>query len=439
MIRRPPRSTLFPYTTLFRSRRPGPPGRAAGLRWFRAVHHPAIRALPAGRDQPVARGRGSGARDARRRHLSDLRHQPAPPRARGARDRGHPRRRHEQSRLGRQFARLRLDSGLLRAPHGTPRSDAPPVGGPLAHTGVHGGVGRRSYGVPEPEHPRRAAGTQHRVDHVRGPARYLSLGRAVAAHSPARRDRGDHRERPHHDADRLRGALAFAPGSGVAVVRAAGDGSDSGGGNAVLIDGTGGQPDGRTERPGSMMSRSVGPPDRPTAVLLGADAGGSHSTVVIGSTKKILGRADGPGAAMRPGGAAKSATVLVETARRAAAQASLALPVERAVVGAAGAGRAQEQAELEAALIDAGGAPQGRAVAGGGGALATAFGTGPGILVHARTGSIAYARDPARDVHRAGGYGGQLGDEGGGRWRGGRGLGVPGPSRDGPGGGATAV
>src|SRR3712207_7554063 len=38
MIRRPPRSTLFPYTTLFRSRRvpfvlelPGRPGRLAGL------------------------------------------------------------------------------------------------------------------------------------------------------------------------------------------------------------------------------------------------------------------------------------------------------------------------------------------------------------------------------------------------------------------------
>src|SRR3712207_8552175 len=30
MIRRPPRSTLFPYTTLFRSRDAAPPGRAAG-------------------------------------------------------------------------------------------------------------------------------------------------------------------------------------------------------------------------------------------------------------------------------------------------------------------------------------------------------------------------------------------------------------------------
>src|SRR3712207_8479198 len=35
MIRRPPRSTLFPYTTLFRSERsmhPGPPGRETAVR-----------------------------------------------------------------------------------------------------------------------------------------------------------------------------------------------------------------------------------------------------------------------------------------------------------------------------------------------------------------------------------------------------------------------
>jgi len=152
-----------------------------------------------------------------------------------------------------------------------------------------------------------------------------------------------------------------------------------------------------------MTSRSSRPPDRPTAVFLGVDAGGSHSTVVIGSRKKILGRADGPGAAMRPGGAAKSAAVLAETAGRAAAQAGRDLPVERAVVGAAGAGRAQEQAELEAALVEAGVARRVRVLADGEVALATAFGTGPGILVNAGTGSIAYARDPAGELHRAGG------------------------------------
>ena len=188
-----------------------------------------------------------------------------------------------------------------------------------------------------------------------------------------------------------------------------------------------------------MTSRSARPPVRPTAVFLGADAGGSHSTVVIGSRRKILGRADGPGAAMRPGGAAKSAAVLVETARRAAAQAGRDLPVERAVVGAAGAGRAQEQAELEAALREAEVARRVRVLADGEVALATAFGTGAGILVNAGTGSIAYARDPAGELHRAGGYGWQLGDEGGGYWLGRRALDVAARSQDGRGEGSTLL
>ena len=188
-----------------------------------------------------------------------------------------------------------------------------------------------------------------------------------------------------------------------------------------------------------MTPPSARPPDRPSALLLGADAGGSHSTVVIGSPKNILGRADGPGAAMRPGGAAKSAAVLAETARRAAAQAARELPVERAVVGAAGAGRAQEQAELEAALVEAGVARRVRVLADGEVALATAFGTGAGILVNAGTGSIAYARDPAGELHRAGGYGWQLGDEGGGYWLGRRALDVAARSQDGRGEGSTLL
>src|SRR3712207_7057676 len=48
MIRRPPRSTLFPYTTLFRSRRPN-----------RAVHAP--RPAPAAVPAPHAVGRGRAA------------------------------------------------------------------------------------------------------------------------------------------------------------------------------------------------------------------------------------------------------------------------------------------------------------------------------------------------------------------------------------------
>src|SRR3712207_3339328 len=47
MIRRPPRSTLFPYTTLFRSREPGERGLGEGSR------------------SPLLRGRSSGTREDR--------------------------------------------------------------------------------------------------------------------------------------------------------------------------------------------------------------------------------------------------------------------------------------------------------------------------------------------------------------------------------------
>lgn len=180
------------------------------------------------------------------------------------------------------------------------------------------------------------------------------------------------------------------------------------------------------------MPPSASPPDRPTALFLGADAGGSHSTVVIGTADlAILGRAEGPAGLMRPGGAGASAAVLVETARRAAAQASIDLPAERGVVGAAGAGRSQEQTELAAALVAAGFARHVQVLADAAVALMTAFEGGPGIIINAGTGSIAYARDPAGQLHRAGGYGWQLGDEGGGYWLGRRALDAAARAQDG--------
>src|SRR2546430_12520861 len=61
MIRRPPRSTLFPYTTLFRSRLRGRAGRCA------------VRAAAAhgdGRVPAAARGEQRGARRAQSDHLA---------------------------------------------------------------------------------------------------------------------------------------------------------------------------------------------------------------------------------------------------------------------------------------------------------------------------------------------------------------------------------
>src|SRR3989449_7447660 len=148
------------------------------------------------------------------------------------------------------------------------------------------------------------------------------------------------------------------------------------------------------------MGMSADPPTpvpsfRPSVALLGACVGGSHTTVGSGlANGRLLGRAEGPGASMKPGNATASAAVLAETARRAAAQAALALPVDRAVVGAAGAGRAQEQAELESALRDGGLARRVRVLADAQGGLSAAVGRRPRGLLNAGTGSVAYARDP---------------------------------------------
>src|SRR3712207_7292001 len=74
MIRRPPRSTLFPYTTLFRSRHPGGgrlPWRPGG---GAAVVHAAL-GRRRGRDHDAGRAdrRGGGRRGARsEEHTSEL-------------------------------------------------------------------------------------------------------------------------------------------------------------------------------------------------------------------------------------------------------------------------------------------------------------------------------------------------------------------------------
>lgn len=179
------------------------------------------------------------------------------------------------------------------------------------------------------------------------------------------------------------------------------------------------------------------PSNRP-AVYLGVDAGGSHTTVVIADAElRVLARVDGPASAMRPGGGEKSAAVIADTARRAATQAGIALPARWMGVGAAGAGRDLEQRELQEALSAADLADDVRVVSDGEAALRSAFGTEPGMLISAGTGSIAYARDPAGRLHRAGGYGWQMGDEGGGYWLGRRALAAAGAQRDGRGEGST--
>ncbi len=180
-----------------------------------------------------------------------------------------------------------------------------------------------------------------------------------------------------------------------------------------------------------MTDPAVRPSDRP-AVLLGIDCGGSHTRRRRGDRQgRALARAEGPGSAMRPGGAERSAAVILDVARRAATQAHVTLPATIAFVGAAGAGRAPEQAALAAAIASVGVATRVDVRGDIEIALAAAFGDGAGVLVNAGTGSIAYARTPDGKLHRAGGHGWQLGDEGGGYWLGRRALAAAARAQDG--------
>jgi N-acetylglucosamine kinase-like BadF-type ATPase len=176
------------------------------------------------------------------------------------------------------------------------------------------------------------------------------------------------------------------------------------------------------------------PPDRPSA-FLGIDAGGSRTTAVLTAADGTeLGRAEGPSGAVRPGQVAGAALAIIETARRAAFGTDVTLPVAGAVVGAAGAGRALEREQLTADLVT--GEALARAVRVMGDvelALHAAFGADAGVVVAAGTGSAAFARTPDGVLHRAGGYGWQLGDEGGGYWLGRRALALAARDQDGVG------
>src|SRR3712207_6877594 len=69
MIRRPPRSTLFPYTTLFRSDPPGHPPRPGGAAGDAVLRSPVAQLL---RDAGLAARRPAG----RGRHLTGGRRRP---------------------------------------------------------------------------------------------------------------------------------------------------------------------------------------------------------------------------------------------------------------------------------------------------------------------------------------------------------------------------
>lgn len=149
---------------------------------------------------------------------------------------------------------------------------------------------------------------------------------------------------------------------------------------------------------------------------LGIDGGGTKTTCALGDETQLIATASaGPSNIVRVG-EAQARESLLQSVRQVCAGAGITPPqVAHTCVGGSGAARPELAAIVRRILaeilptpIDVVGDIQT--------SLEAAFGTGPGVIVIAGTGSIAYGRDRAGNTLRAGGWGFAIGDEGSAHW-----------------------
>jgi glucosamine kinase len=150
-------------------------------------------------------------------------------------------------------------------------------------------------------------------------------------------------------------------------------------------------------------------------IAVGVDAGGtSYRAVVVDQAGAVIARGEAPSAPVLAGLPGPAIAALRELVQQVCAQAGVELPVPRLWAGMAGAGREAVRAELDAALARSEIARRARVGTDVEAGAEDAFGSGPGILLMAGTGSICYGRADDGRVARVGGWGSILGDEGSG-------------------------
>ena len=152
------------------------------------------------------------------------------------------------------------------------------------------------------------------------------------------------------------------------------------------------------------------------AVFLGIDGGGSKTSCLIGDEKSVLGSGMAAGSNVVRLGENSARQALHEAIRHACASANvIPAQIQRACAGLAGAARPEVQdavrriiAEVISGNIEI---TSDMEIT-----LEAAFGEGPGVIVIAGTGSIAYGRNVQGQTARAGGWGFAISDEGSGYW-----------------------
>jgi N-acetylglucosamine kinase-like BadF-type ATPase len=154
---------------------------------------------------------------------------------------------------------------------------------------------------------------------------------------------------------------------------------------------------------------------RQAPVFVGIDGGATRATALATDAGGVeLVRIRGEAARVLPGAGADVARLLARLARQALAAAGFDAPAAALCCALAGAGREEEQDAVRAGLAADGCAVRVRVTGDVDAAFHDAFGNGPGMLLIAGTGSIAFGRSAHGEWVRVGGWGDLLGDEGSG-------------------------
>jgi glucosamine kinase len=157
------------------------------------------------------------------------------------------------------------------------------------------------------------------------------------------------------------------------------------------------------------------------AIFLGIDGGGSKTSCVIGDETSVLGTGTGGPSNVVRVGEERARESLTAAIAQALTVANLKpSEISRICVGLAGAARPEISQVVERIILEIipGDADPHRITVVGDTviALQAAFGSGPGVIVIAGTGSIAYGRNRGGQTARAGGWGFAISDEGSGHW-----------------------
>lgn len=152
------------------------------------------------------------------------------------------------------------------------------------------------------------------------------------------------------------------------------------------------------------------------SIFLGIDGGGSKTSCLIGDEATILGHGiSGPSNVIRVG-EQRAGEAIMAAINQACAEAHVnPSQIERTCIGVAGGAR-PETAKVMLQILSA---IVGREIEIVGDmviAMEAASGSGPGVVVIAGTGSIAYGRNAAGQTARAGGWGFAISDEGSAHW-----------------------